>query len=108
MSMGARRVTDAVLLEWLDRAPDKLERYLHAVPDAANRLESLTELGSQATEQLVESFAPDDDFAARMLRLVAPSPEAAQMSGLVFGLFTLPWQTLSCLTDPDRSWEPDV
>ena len=108
MSMGARRVTDAVLLEWLDRAPEKLERYLHAVPDAASRLESLTELGSQATENLVASFTPDAAFAERMLQLVSPSPDAAQASSLVFGMLSLPWRTLWCLTDPDRSWESDV
>jgi hypothetical protein len=108
MSMGARRVTDAVLLEWLDRAPDKLERYLQTVPDAASRMESLTALGAEAAEQLAESFSPDADFAERMLQLVSPSPDSAQMTGLVFGMLTLAWQTLSSLADPDRSWETEA
>lgn len=103
MSIAFRRVTDAVLLRWLDEAPARLERYLVHHPDASTRLEELTAFSPGMGEHLEQALAPDDDFAERMVRAVTPSARAAETPALLLDMLTLPWRTASLLVDPRRS-----
>ena len=102
MSTSFRKPTDADLLKWLDDAPARLERYLEKHPEAAARLESLTELSPAVGVTLEEALAPAEDFAERMLRAVTPSPKAGETPTLLLDMLTLPWRTASVLVDPKR------
>lgn len=108
MSIAFRRVTDAVLLRWLDEAPARLERYLAANPEASARLEALTALGPDFEQQLQEAIAPDDDFSARMVRAVTPPARSAETPALLLDMLTLPWRTASLLVDPRRGQGDDL
>jgi hypothetical protein len=96
------RVNDDTLLNWLDNQPDRLEKYLAAHPDAADRLDQMTMLSPEVEHQLSAAVAPTADFSARMAEGLRADPSAGQAASIVFGLFALPWRTAAFLVDPDR------
>lgn len=105
MSGPFRKITDAILLEWLDHSPARLEKYLDAHPEAADRLEELTQLSPDMGSQLQAALVPAEDFHERMVRSVTPKPGAGQTSQLLLDMMTLPWRTASVLVDPKRIQE---
>jgi hypothetical protein len=102
MSGAVRRVTDAVLLGWLDDAPARLERYLIRHPEASARLDQLTELSEGQGRHLEACLEPTVDFPERMVRAVTPRPDATASPALLLDMLTLPWRTASLLVDPRR------
>jgi hypothetical protein len=107
MSGAVRRVTDAVLLRWLDDAPARLERYLARHPEALARLDALTELSEGQGRHLEACLEPTVDFRDRMLQAVTPTPGAAASPALLLDMLTLPWRTASLLVDPQRGQGAD-
>jgi hypothetical protein len=102
MSVPFRKATDADLLKWLDEAPARLERYIEKHPEAAIRLDELTEFSPAMGTHLEAALAPAEDFRERMLRAVTPSPKAGETPALLLDMLTLPWRTASVLVDPKR------
>jgi hypothetical protein len=71
-------------------------------PEAATRLDELTEFSPSLGTHLEEALAPTEDFRERLLRAVTPSPKAGETPALLLDMLTLPWRTASVLVDPKR------
>lgn len=106
------RVSDDTLLQWLEDDPERLEQFLEANPEVADRLDALTELDAGVGQALEQAFAPTDDFATRMVEGLRIDPVTRETVGLLAAVFTLPWRTASFVVDPqpDESLvsQPDI
>lgn len=103
MSGAALSRQDAKLLTWLDRDPDRFERYLADHPDQADHVEALVErtfaLGDHLRAALVQAIDVPLGFAERMQTRTMEAASSTDAASVVLDLFGIGAATASLLLD---------
>lgn len=94
--MSEFAVTDALLLDWLDNAPERLEAHLATHPADADRLDTLTAL-PRLGEMLREAMVVPDGLAANVRDLVRGDPARRAALATIADVLGTSWRTLGLL-----------
>ena len=94
------------LLRWLDKKPEKLERYLGKHPEAEVELEQLIELPATASWALASALAAPLDLSERLRQRLDVRPAPTDTQAVVTDLLGLGLRTARILFGDTLPEEP--
>jgi len=103
MSSSALSRRDAKLLGWLERDPDRFERYLAAHPDLADHIDELIErtyaFGAQARQALSQAVDIPVGLAERVQANALRGQASTDAASVMLDLLGVGFATISVLLD---------